>query len=239
MTSVDFIGGYDVIAASIGGFLHITGPPDGEPCKAGVAMTDLATGLYMHGAIMAGLIQRQSVSYSEWRKSEYEKNTDSNILFFQTNKGQKIESNLLSTQISCLASIASNYLNGGGAIAQRLGTAHESVVPYQSFQTKDDRWITIGAGSNTLFMELCDAIGTPDLKALQKFSTNTLRVKHRKELIEIINARIRTRTCTEWLEIFKFAKFPFGPVNNMEEVFNDPQVRSYRTNKLGFHNISN
>jgi len=119
--------------------------------------------------------------------------------------------------------LASNYLNGG-IEAKKLGTAHESIVPYQSFQTKDGQWMTLGAGSDHLFVELCIAAGIPHLNKLQKYSTNTLRVEHREELIGILSDRIRTKTCGEWLETFKSSKFPFGPVNNIEQVFSDPQV---------------
>ena len=111
--------GYDVIAASFGGLLGVTGPEDGEPCKVGVAMTDLSTGLYAHGAIMAALLERQ-----------------------RTGKGQRIGCDLLSTQLSCMVNLASNYLNGG-IEAKRWGTAHESIVPYEAFSDERrplNRW---------------------------------------------------------------------------------------------------
>ncbi|CAL8074588.1 unnamed protein product [Orchesella dallaii] len=193
-------GGYDVIAASLGGLLHITGQQDGEPCKVGVAMTDLATGLYAHGAIMAALLQRNL-----------------------SGRGQRIDCNLLSTQVTCLVNLASNYLNTGMA-AQRWGTAHESIVPYQAFETKDGRWITIGAGSNDLFAELCDAILRPDLKGDERYKTNSSRVQHRKELIHEISSIIKSKSCDEWLQSFKNCRFPYGPVNDIENVFKDPQV---------------
>ncbi|GIY52188.1 succinate--hydroxymethylglutarate CoA-transferase [Caerostris extrusa] len=123
--------GFDVIAASIGGLLNITGPENGEPCKIGVAMTDLSTGLYAHGAIMAALLQRM-----------------------KTSKGQKIDCNLLSTQASLLVNISSNFLNGKKE-AKRWGTAHESIVPYQAFETKDG-YITLAAASNRQFKILCE-----------------------------------------------------------------------------------
>ncbi|KAI4466171.1 succinate--hydroxymethylglutarate coa-transferase [Holotrichia oblita] len=121
--------GYDVIAASLGGFLHITGPEDGAPVKAGVAVTDLSTGLYAHGAILAALIQRG-----------------------KTGLGQKIDVNLVSTQLATLINIGSNYLNAGKE-AKRWGTAHESVVPYEAFPTKDG-YFTIGTGSDKQFRDL-------------------------------------------------------------------------------------
>ncbi|ODN01639.1 Succinate--hydroxymethylglutarate CoA-transferase [Orchesella cincta] len=193
-------GGYDVIAASLGGLLHITGQRDGEPCKVGVAMTDLATGLYAHGAIMAALLQRNS-----------------------TGRGQRIDCNLLSTQVTCLVNLASNFLNAGME-AQRWGTAHESIVPYQAFPTQDEKWITIGAGSNDLFAELCDAILRPDLKGDERYKSNSSRVQHRKELIREISSIIKSKPCDEWLQIFQKCRFPYGPVNDLEMTFKDPQV---------------
>jgi succinate--hydroxymethylglutarate CoA-transferase len=193
-------GGYDVIAASLGGLMHITGPRDGEPCKVGVAMTDLATGLYAHGAIIAALLERHT-----------------------TKRGQKIEANLLSTQVSSLANLGSNYLNSGME-AKRWGTEHESIVPYEAFRTKNDRWITIGAGNNDLFHEFCDIIGRSDLKTNPHYASNELRVKNRVQLLSMLRNIMASKTSHEWLEIFKNCKFPYGPVNDMESTFADPQV---------------
>ncbi|XP_044268689.1 succinate--hydroxymethylglutarate CoA-transferase [Tribolium madens] len=192
--------GYDVIAASMGGFLHITGPQGGEPCKAGVAMTDLSTGLYAHGAIMAGLFQRT-----------------------KTGKGQKIDCNLLSTQIASLINIGSNYLNTGKE-ASRWGTAHESIVPYEAFPTKDG-YYTIGTGSDLQFQDLCGKLKRPDLAENEKFKTNQLRVKHRIELINTLRSIIVTKTKKEWSEIFEGGSFPSGPVNSLKETFDDPHVK--------------
>ena len=105
--------GYDIIAASVGGLIHVTGPEDGDPCKTGVALTDLTTGLYAHGAIMAALFQRE-----------------------RNGTGQHIDVNLLSSQVSCLVNLGANYLMAGRE-AKRWGTAHESIVPYQSFASTD------------------------------------------------------------------------------------------------------
>ncbi|GIY87724.1 hypothetical protein CEXT_166321 [Caerostris extrusa] len=133
--------GFDVIAASIGGLLNITGPENGEPCKVGVAITDLSTGLYAHGAIMAALLQR-----------------------IKTGNGQKIDCNLLSTQVSLLINISLNFLNGRKE-AKRLGTAIESIVPYQAFKTKDG-YIALGAASNRQFKILCEILN------IQHYSTD-------------------------------------------------------------------
>lgn len=122
-----------------------------------------------------------------------------------------------------MVNLASNYLNAGNE-AKRWGTAHESIVPYQAFQTKDNRWITVGAGNNTQFQELCESLKLPELKSNPKYSTTSNRVEHRDELLQIIQDKFQTKTIVEWLDVFQNCKFPYGPVNNMENAFADPQV---------------
>lgn len=193
--------GYDVIAASIGGFLHITGPKNGEPVKAGVAVTDLATGLYAHGAIMAALIKRM-----------------------KTGKGQKIDCNLLSTQLSTLINIASNYLNAGKE-ASRWGTAHESIVPYEAFKTSDG-YFTIGTGSDQQYKHFCSLINQPNLATDVKFSTNKNRVINREELLGILRGVFQMKSNKEWSEVFTNASFPCGPINSIRETFDDEHVKA-------------
>ncbi|XP_046469200.1 succinate--hydroxymethylglutarate CoA-transferase isoform X1 [Neodiprion pinetum] len=192
--------GYDVIAASLGGLINITGPKDGEPCKVGVAVTDMATGLYAHGAIMAALLQR-----------------------FKTNRGQWIQCNLLSTQVASLVNIASNYLNAGKE-ASRWGTAHESIVPYEAFPTKDG-FISVGAGSDVQFLALLKMMNLTNLEKDPKFRTNIDRVKHRVELINILRDNFKTKTSDDWSEIFRDAPFPNGRINTIGQVFDDPHIK--------------
>ncbi|XP_043275213.1 succinate--hydroxymethylglutarate CoA-transferase [Venturia canescens] len=192
--------GYDVIAASIGGLLHITGPKDGNPCKVGVAMTDLATGLYAHGAIMAALLQRS-----------------------KTQQGQWIQCNLLSTQVASLINVASNYLNAGKE-ATRWGSEHESIVPYEAFPTKDG-FMTVGTGSDAQFLALLERMGLQELAENPKFFNNTLRVKYREELLAILREKFKTKTNEEWSEIFLNAPYPYGPINTIGQVFEDPHIK--------------
>ncbi|XP_054713908.1 succinate--hydroxymethylglutarate CoA-transferase-like isoform X2 [Uloborus diversus] len=191
--------GFDVIAASVGGLLGITGPENGEPCKVGVAVTDLSTGLYAHGAIMAALIQRM-----------------------KTGLGQKIDCDLLSTQVSLLANIGSNYLNANQE-AKRWGTAHESIVPYKAFKTKDG-YITVGAASNKQFKTLCQLLNVENLAEDVMFLTNKDRVKNRQVLEAELSSIFCSETTDHWLSVFKESGMPYGPVNTMEEVFKHPQV---------------
>ncbi|KAL3113561.1 hypothetical protein niasHT_017117 [Heterodera trifolii] len=145
--------GYDVIAAAVGGFLGITGLKGGdqEPVKAGVAVTDLAIGLYAHGAILAALFHR-----------------------IKTGKGQHINCNLFSTQLAMLTNIASNFLNAG-IEGRPLGTEHESIVPYQAFRTKDNRFFVVGAGNDQKFKKLCEKMDFPELCHSSDYKTNADR----------------------------------------------------------------
>jgi len=186
--------GYDVIAASMGGLLHITGPSDGEPCKVGVAMTDIMTGMYAHGAIMAALLKRA-----------------------RTGVGQKIDCNLLSTQISSLINIGANFLMAGQE-AERYGTAHASIVPYETFKTADGGYLTIGTGSDAQFHSLCSKLNLKDLAQDDRYKTNTDRVKNRVPLIALLKETFLSKSRKEWLHILEGAQFPYGPVNSISEV---------------------
>ncbi|XP_051466080.1 succinate--hydroxymethylglutarate CoA-transferase isoform X2 [Apus apus] len=191
--------GYDSIAAAISGLMHITGHEDGEPVRPGVAMTDLATGLYTYGAIMAGLLQR-----------------------YKTGRGLHIDCNLLSSQVACLTHVAANYLNFK-IEAKRWGTAHGSIVPYQAFKTKDG-YIVVGAGTDNQFVTVCKILNLPEVSKDSRYKTNTLRVQNRKELTEILSTRFSEKATTEWLQLFEGSGVPYGPINNMQQVFSDPQV---------------
>ncbi|XP_050793704.1 succinate--hydroxymethylglutarate CoA-transferase isoform X4 [Gopherus flavomarginatus] len=217
--------GYDSIAAAVSGLMHITGPEDGDPVRPGVAMTDLATGLYTYGAIMAGLLQR-----------------------YKTGKGLHIDCNLLSSQVACLTHIAANYLNCKME-GKRWGTAHGSIVPYQAFKTKDG-YLVVGAGNDQQFVTVCKILNLLEVSKDSRYKTNKLRVQNRKELIEILSTRYPTATkrlrdivtsilqlflcniigrfsekmTTKWLELFEGSGVPYGPINSMQQVFSDPQV---------------
>uniref|UniRef100_A0A8D2FCF0 Succinyl-CoA:glutarate-CoA transferase n=1 Tax=Theropithecus gelada TaxID=9565 RepID=A0A8D2FCF0_THEGE len=172
---------------------------DGEPVRPGVAMTDLATGLYAYGAIMAGLIQK-----------------------YKTGKGLFIDCNLLSSQVACLSHIAANYLIVRKE-AKRWGTAHGSIVPYQAFKTKDG-YIVVGAGNNQQFATVCKILDLPELIDDSKYKTNHLRVQNRKELIKILSERFEEELTSKWLHLFEGSGVPYGPINNMKNVFAEPQV---------------
>nr|XP_034985054.1 succinate--hydroxymethylglutarate CoA-transferase isoform X2 [Zootoca vivipara] len=196
--------GYDSVAAAVSGLLHITGPQEGEPVRPGVAMTDLATGLYAYGAIMAGLLQR-----------------------YKTGKGMHIDCNLLSSQVACLTYVASTYLNCKTE-SKRWGTAHASIVPYQAFKTKDG-YIVVGAGNDQQFATVCKILNLPEISHDSRYKTNQQRVLNRKELTEILTARFLEKETTKWLELFEASGVPYGPINGMQQVFSDPQPQEHQT----------
>lgn len=185
----------------MGGLLNTTGERDGDPVKPGVAITDITTGLHAFGAIVTALYHRQ-----------------------KTGKGQKIDCNLLSTQISSMINIAHIYLNCG-IEGQRWGTAHANLVPYQAFKTKDG-YMVIGTGSNPQFADLCKLINKEELITDERFLDNSRRVENRDEIIKIIGEVIKTKSSKEWIRIFKDASFPNGPINTMRDVFDDEHVKA-------------
>lgn len=185
----------------MGGLVHVTGEKNGRPVKVGIPATDLATGIHAFGAIMTALYYRE-----------------------RTGKGQKIDCNLLSTQISIMINVASNYLNCG-IEAERWGTAHANVVPYQAFPTKDGD-IVIGATSNAQFVDLCKKIGREDLATDPRFKNNSDRVVNRDVLIDIISGMTIKKTKKEWWGELRNASFASGPVYTIKEVFEDEHVKA-------------
>ncbi|KAF8133446.1 CoA-transferase family III domain-containing protein [Boletus edulis] len=192
--------GYDVIIEAEAGLMHITGEADRAPSKVGVAVTDIMTGLYAHGAIMAGL---RSVN--------------------QTGQGIWIDCNLFETQLAGLANIASNYLISGQE-ASRHGTAHPSIVPYQVFPCRDG-FLMIGAGNDKQFRLLSTTIlQKPELADDARFSTNAARVTNRKALIDIISTALKRHNRDYWIERLTGVGIPFGPINNISQTFAHPQA---------------
>lgn len=192
--------GYDMVLSAVGGLMYITGERDGNPCKVGVAITDVLTGTYASGAITSALL---------WRE--------------RSGKGQHLDISLLDAQVSGLANIASNYLVAGKE-AQRWGTAHESIIPYQVFQTAD-RPIAIAAANQKLWINFCKAAGVEEWLGDPRFESNPKRVENRRTLIPMIEELFAEKTCDEWMEILVAAAVPCGPVNDMQHLFADPQVR--------------
>jgi formyl-CoA transferase len=191
--------GYDMVLSAVGGLMWITGERDGNPCKVGVAITDVLTGVYTSGAIMAALL---------WRA--------------KSGEGQYIDASLLDIQASGLANIASNWLVAG-LDATRWGTAHESIVPYQVFATAD-RPIAIAVANQKLWKSFCKVVEREEWRDDPRFESNPKRVENREILLPLVAELMASKSCDEWMEILVEASIPCGPVNNMEALFNDPQI---------------
>lgn len=181
--------------------MHITGEKDGTPVKVGVAITDLTTGLYASHAVLAALIGRQ-----------------------KTGKGVHIDASLFDAQIASLANIGSNWLVAGQE-ATRQGTAHPSIVPYQTLPTSDG-FIMIGAGNDKQWGLLSKVLGKPEWAADPSYATNSARVANRSELVGLVTDIMRTRTTDEWLEALKGKGLPFAPINNIQKTFEHPQAKA-------------
>jgi succinate--hydroxymethylglutarate CoA-transferase len=193
--------GYDMIAGAEAGLLHLTGERGGPPVRPGLGLTDMCTGLYMHGAIVAALYARE-----------------------RTGRGQKIDASLFETQISLLTNVAMSWLNLGQE-AERWGTQHPSVVPYDAFKTKD-LYFVCGATNDKQFAILCKQLGLESLAQDGRFKTNADRVRNRDELFPILNELFAAKTTDEWIEAFEGSGMPYAPINTMEKVFSHPQTKA-------------
>jgi crotonobetainyl-CoA:carnitine CoA-transferase CaiB-like acyl-CoA transferase len=191
--------GYDFIIQGMGGIMDLTGAPDGEPQKSGVAFADIFTGLYAVIAIEAAIVARD-----------------------RTGTGQHIDMALLDTQVGVLANQAMNYLVSGRS-PRRLGNAHPNIVPYQAFPVADGH-VIIAVGNEAQFRHLCGALGVPGLADDPRFATNRDRVAHRDVLVPLIADRTRTFTRADLLAALEAAGVPAGPINAVADVFADPQV---------------
>jgi crotonobetainyl-CoA:carnitine CoA-transferase CaiB-like acyl-CoA transferase len=191
--------GYDFVIQAMGGLMSLTGDAEGAPMKAGVALTDLVTGLYAANAIQAALRHRD-----------------------RTGQGQHIDVALLDVQVAALANQALNYLVSG-ANPRRWGNAHPNIAPYQSFATLDGD-IAIAAGNDGQFARLCEVLGLRELPADPRFTGNAERVVNRAALIAALQAAFAADTTAEWLKRLHAAGVPAGAVNRLDAVFADPQV---------------
>jgi len=195
--------GYDFMIQGLGGLMSLTGRPDGEegagPVKVGVALTDILTGLYSTVAILAALAHRD-----------------------QAGVGQHIDMALLDVQVACLANQAMNYLTTGNP-PRRLGNAHPNIVPYQDFPTADGDFI-LTVGNDGQFRKFAEVAGQPQWADDPRFATNKLRVANRAELIPLIRQATVFKTTAEWVSQLEAAGVPCGPINDLAQMFQDPQV---------------
>jgi crotonobetainyl-CoA:carnitine CoA-transferase CaiB-like acyl-CoA transferase len=192
--------GVDVIVEGVGGLMSITGEPDGPPVKVGVAIIDVATALHAHGALIAALFERE-----------------------RTGQGRRLDFSLLEVQIATLINIGSDYLIGG-VVPKRWGSAHTSIVPYQAFEASDG-YVVVGAINESLWARFCEAMEQPQLLDDPRFATNRLRGEHRAELLGVVQPIFQKLPRGEWLDRFRARGIPCGPINTLDEVYRDPQVK--------------
>jgi crotonobetainyl-CoA:carnitine CoA-transferase CaiB-like acyl-CoA transferase len=197
--------GYDYAVQGLGGLMSVTGErddlPGGGPQKVGVAVADLFTGMYATVAILAALRLRDA-----------------------TGEGQVIDMALLDTQVAMLANLGANYLTTGAA-PRRAGNAHQNIVPYQVFEAADGHFI-VAVGNDAQFVRLCAVAHLPELPTDPRFTTNAARVRHRDVLVPLLATALRRRPKRDWLDALEAAKVPCGAINDLAEVFDDPQVRA-------------
>ena len=197
--------GYDFMVQGLGGLMSLTGRPEGEegagPVKVGVALTDILTGLYSTVAILAALAHRQ-----------------------HDGGGQHIDMALLDVQVACLANQAMNYLTTGVA-PQRLGNAHPNIVPYQDFPTADGDFI-LTVGNDSQFRKFAEVAGRSEWVEDPRFATNKLRVANRGVLVPLIRQVTVFKTTAEWVAQLEAVGVPCGPINDLAQVFADPQVKA-------------
>lgn len=201
--------GYDFLVQALGGLMAATGDPGTQPMKAGVALSDIITGLFGCIGILAALHSRS-----------------------ETGKGQLVDTALLDCTLSSMVNLAQYYLTSG-KVAPRLGNAHSTIVPYQAFETKDGH-IILSIGNDRQFARFCDAAGHSEWAKDENFSTNSARVIHRDTLIPQIQNLMKEKTTSDWVAIFHECNVPCGPVNTMDQVFEMPQIDA-RHMKINMH----
>jgi len=192
--------GYDAMIQGEGGLMSITGVANGEPMKAGVALTDIMTGLYSSNAILAALMARNHID-----------------------KGQYIDIALLDVQVATLANQGLNYLATGNN-PKRQGNAHPNIVPYQTFNTSDGI-IMLAIGNDTQFRKFCQFVERPELADNPNFQTNEQRVINRESLIEHLSKILLSQPTVWWVNELEILDIPCGPINTLQEVFNHSQIK--------------
>jgi crotonobetainyl-CoA:carnitine CoA-transferase CaiB-like acyl-CoA transferase len=193
---------YDQIMQGMGGLMSITGEPDGEPQKVGIAVTDIGAGMWSAFAIMAAIHHRH-----------------------EHGEGQYIDVSMLDAQVAWLTYQAATYF-ANGEPPKRLGAAHPTLVPYQAFPCQDGKLLNLAVGSERIWERFCEAIEREDLKDNPDYATNADRVRNRGTLVSMLQEVFNKRPVLEWVDSLNAASVPAGPINDLADVFSDPQVLS-------------
>ncbi|USA03366.1 CoA transferase [Streptomyces lydicamycinicus] len=191
--------GYDAIAQAVSGVMSVTGEPTGPPVRFGVSPADLAAGMWAAIGILAALRNREHTGTGEW-----------------------VDVSLLDGQVAWLSYVAGGYFASGN-VPQRYGSAHPTIVPYQAFPTADGH-LMVAAGNDGLWRRFATAIGLAALVDDPRFATNPDRVRHREELLPLIERALSARGAKEWAVLLAEAEIPVGPINTVDEALRHPQV---------------
>ena len=191
--------GFDLVAQGVSGIMSVTGEPGGAPVKSGIPLTDLGAGLFATVGILAALEYRH-----------------------RTGRGQHVDTSLLDAGVGLSVWESTQYFSGRG-IPERLGSAHRMSAPYQAFRCADG-YITLGGANDRSFHRVCEVLGHPEWKEMPEFKTDGMRLANRVDLASRIEAITAGKPRGYWLELFEANNIPCGPINDYEQVFQDPQV---------------
>ena len=191
---------YDQIMQGVSGLMSITGEADGEPQKVGIAVSDIGAGMWAAFAVMTALHHRE-----------------------RTGEGQYIDISMLDAQIAWLTYQAAYYF-ANDEPPQRLGAAHPTLVPYQAFMSQDGKYVNVAVGSERIWERFCEGIDWEDLKTNPEFALNGDRVRNRATLVPLLQKYFLTKPASHWVEVLQAVNVPAGPINDLADVFSDPQV---------------
>jgi CoA:oxalate CoA-transferase len=190
---------YDIVAQAMGGIMSITGQPGGVPTRVGTSIGDITAGLFTVIGIQAALVERH-----------------------RSKTGQRVDVSLLDSQVAILENAIARY-SVTGEVPGPIGSRHPSIAPFDAYATQDG-FVVIAAGNDELFAKLCEAIGAPDWTEDERFQTNEQRSQNADALKGLIETALAARTTSEWLEVLQRAELPCGPLNNIAQLIEDPQV---------------
>ncbi len=196
--------GYDFMVQALGGFMSVTGAADGDPTRAGIAIADLATGIFASNAILAALFARE-----------------------RTGEGQRIDMSLLDSQVALMSYVASNYLVSG-ELPNRYGNGHPNIVPYQEFKARD-QYFAFACGNDNQWQKFCRAVGRDAWISDERFATNSARLANRETAVAMLNELFGEKDAAEWMALCDEIGIPSAPINNIAQVFAHEQVKARNT----------
>ena len=191
---------YDQIMQGISGIMSITGEPDGEPQKVGIAVTDIGAGMWSAFAVMTAIFHRE-----------------------QKGEGQYIDISMMDAQVAWLTYQAATYF-ANEEPPKRLGAAHPTLVPYQAFMCEDGKYINVAVGSERIWDRFCQGMKMPEMKENPEYATNGDRVRNRGEIVPNLQKIFLTRPVNDWVQDLQEFNVPCGPINDLADVFSDPQL---------------